>query len=119
MAVALAGVGTAAAASASSTYRDPATGTVTGQVWLVVRGTRAAMTVFNADRQLVAHRDLRWGHSHGFTVTRYFRFVLKPGRYEVKVKYSDRVCPQKATVVVRANRMTHVGFAENCPGSTY
>jgi hypothetical protein len=68
------------------------------------------VSVFNATGRLVANRDVRPGHG-------YFRFVLKPGRYKVKLAYNRTVpdyCPQKRAVRVRAKRTIQILFAPAC-----
>jgi hypothetical protein len=58
--------------------------------------------VFNTADHLVAHRKVTPDRNH-------FHFILKPGRYELKLTPSRMwtLCPTRADVRVRANRTTH------------
>lgn len=84
------------------------TGTLAGRVLFGRKATGVAK-VLDATGRLVGHQIVRWGHSR-------FRFVLKPGRYEVKVEPRRWVdmCPRQKTVWVRANGITHVVFPTGC-----
>ncbi|HEY1524043.1 MAG TPA: hypothetical protein VGF70_13600 [Solirubrobacteraceae bacterium] len=98
----------ASAAFATAEHRG-SKGTIVGHVRFGSRRGSGVMKVFTATGRVVAHRDLRWGHSH-------FRFVLRPGRLRLKLNFTDGFAcgPYNATVRVRANRTTRVGWAEAC-----
>lgn len=77
-------------------------GTLAGEALLEQRG-RAVVEVFNAAGWLVARDGVSYPRGH-------FRFVLKPGRYKVKLKplhgrwHIFRYCPHERTARVHANR---------------
>lgn len=104
----------ATAALSSSTPRDPAMGTVSGQAWIADRGASGAVDVFNATGRLVARHRCARARCH-------FNFVLKPGRYEVELKMTPPSfiwagCQKysKKTVRVRASRAAHVLLSQGC-----
>jgi hypothetical protein len=109
LAVALTGSGPTAAAMNG----DPDTGTLAGFMQFGRHDAPGVMRVFHVNGRLVAHRRVGWGHSR-------FRFLLRPGRYELTFTGGVfKGCPQKGTVRVWANRTTHVGLADACPSGTY
>jgi hypothetical protein len=65
--------------------------------------------VFTGTGRLLERENVRRGHSH-------FRFVLVPGRYEVKLEPRRWVdmCVRQKTLRVRANGNTHVAFPTGC-----
>lgn len=110
------------AALASSTHRDPHSGTVAGVVVLIEHDARGSVEVLNPTGRLVAQRALRWDQAQ--RMRRYprarfahFRVVLKPGRYDVELNLESGSlagCPYTKTVRVRAGHMVHVDLSEGC-----
>ena len=109
MALALAAVCGAAVAMSSSAHRDHRTGKVAGQVLFTGQRETGAVKVFNEANRLVAHRDVDRNRNH-------FRFVLKSGRYTVKLGPPRTwfLCPSRADVRVRASRTVHVTLGAPC-----
>ena len=118
--LALAGGCGASSARSPSAHPDHVTGTVTGIIKFVggpfpghMPPQAGDVMMFNAAGRLVAHEQVRKGH--------HFRFVLKPGRYQLTLKGSMKAgpkvlgtCPRKKTLHVRAHRTTHVTFPVGC-----
>ncbi len=106
VALALAGASVATATISPSAHRRAPTGTLAGRVQLAGVETGIAR-VFNARGRLVAQRDV---HGRG-----HFRFVLKPGHYELRLDFSPvNACPQRWPVRVQADRTSRVMAAEAC-----
>jgi hypothetical protein len=107
-------LGYAAASAHPSPFQPGArTGTVAGVVHFEGGSTSGVVTVSNLAGKSVAHRDVHSGNDH-------FRFVLKPGRYQVVLRFDDgflKACPSAEKVRVRAKRTNHVKFAEACGSS--
>jgi hypothetical protein len=108
VALALAWTSGGAGAVSSSPHPGSRTGTIAGRVQLA-GVERGIARLFTARHRLVAQRDLQ-GHGH-------FRFILKPGRYELRIAFSPvNACPQKIAVRVQANRTSRIMLAEACVG---
>lgn len=106
----------APAAVSALTQHIPNTGTVSGRAYMD-HGIRGIVKVFNGSGRLVAHHDVRRSRD-------YFRFVLHPGRYEVKLvmrppSMSWPDCPNDKLVRVRAEHTTPVDLLQTCPQNTY
>lgn len=85
-------------------------GTLAGQAVFAERGARGVVAIFNSAGRSVGRRDVRYPRGH-------FRFVLKPGRYKVKLELPKRwnsYCPHETTARVHANRATYVDLSQMC-----
>lgn len=110
MALVLAAACGAAFATSHSGPADHHTGTLAGHVTFPsVRHAGGVVQVFNQANRLVAHRDVRPNRNQ-------FQFVLKPGRYTVKLGHPGTwlACRIRADVRVRANRTVSVMLGEPC-----
>lgn len=113
-AVALAaGCGAALASSTSSRM-----GTVAVTVAYLEPHFHGVVTVFNGAGQVIARHDVRNSGTPLVRSQRHFRFVLRPGRYEVKLGMKKRWavagCRYNRSARVQANDTTHVLLDENC-----